>query len=170
MPLVLRRGEDDPEEINATTLHEEIQAEGGDDTACANDGNDLVYGGQGNDRLFGGNGDDTLAGGAGYDDHTGGSGADTFLFAAFDGSSDLVRDFETGTDILRFRALALPGSAPGTPVLSIDTLTGTGAQFFCNTVSGDLVWDANGVLTGGDMIVVTLWDAPALAATDIVLF
>ncbi len=103
---------------------------GGDDAAVGFDGNDFIDVGAGNDRAFGsggddvviggagddilrgdneaaGNGADTIIGGAGNDllkgDGTGLVGADTFVFAAGDGS-DTIEDFQTGVDTLDFSA------------------------------------------------------------------
>jgi Ca2+-binding RTX toxin-like protein len=65
-------------------------------------GNDGLNGGGGNDRLSGGNGNDMLRGGKGADVLIGGDGNDIFVFAGAMGD-DTVRDFEAGTDTLRFR-------------------------------------------------------------------
>lgn len=155
---------------------------GGDlrDTLSGYRGNDTLFGGGGDDRMSGDSGDDTVnggdgndlvSGGAGVDDLTGGTGADTFLFAADDRSVDIVRDFESGTDVLRVKAMAWGIVWPGgEAVLSLDAAVGTGGQFVYNTLSGDLIWDANGELAGGDVLVVALDSAPALEQGDIVLF
>ena len=80
----------------------------GDDRAFGNGGNDALLGEAGNDWLWGDLGDDTLAGGAGRDKLTGGSGSDTFQFAFGDGS-DVVTDFDAGTDVMRFFGAVFSG-------------------------------------------------------------
>lgn len=81
--------------------------QGGDDFMKGHSGSDFLYGGAGDDIVKGGSGNDTLVGQDGKDRMLGGNGVDTFVFDDDDGSSatssrDLVRDFEVGTDILRF--------------------------------------------------------------------
>ncbi len=142
----------------------------GNDTLHGGGGNDRMSGDSGDDSLDGGDGDDLVSGGAGTDDLTGGTGEDTFLFAADDLAVDIVRDFESGTDVLRIKASVYGIVVSGAPVLSVDAATGTDGQFIYNTVSGDLIWDANGVLTGGDVSIVALDSAPALEQGDIVLY
>jgi len=66
-----------------------------------NDGANVLRGGAENDTLSGGGGSDELWGDAGSDRLTGGLGADAFLFNSTVGS-DLVTDFASGTDKMRF--------------------------------------------------------------------
>lgn len=73
----------------------------GNDVIYAGDGNDLLQGAGGDDALIGGAGDDWLDGGAGNDFLQGGAGADRFIFTKFSGT-DVVEDFEDGTDRLDF--------------------------------------------------------------------
>lgn len=62
----------------------------------------LLSGAAGNDTLVGGAGNDTLYGGAGIDRVTGGTGADVIVLDNRS-NSDIVLDFVSGTDDLRFR-------------------------------------------------------------------
>ena len=76
----------------------------GDDTLIGGSGSDTLYGGDGNDTLLGGNGRDRLQGGAGLDVLAGDaiagrSSSDTFILAAGQGS-DIILDFEVGTDVI----------------------------------------------------------------------
>jgi VCBS repeat-containing protein len=71
----------------------------GRDRIDGGNGDDILFGDAGNDILFGGNGNDRLRGGLGNDTLTGGLGVDTFILAAGEGS-DLVQDFQNGTDKL----------------------------------------------------------------------
>ncbi|MGD1855553.1 MAG: esterase-like activity of phytase family protein [Leptolyngbyaceae cyanobacterium] len=86
---------------------------GGDDTifgGAGNDriggkgGNDLLFGDAGDDMIWGDDGDDLLSGGIGNDTLTGdnfsgGQGSDTFAFATGHGT-DIITDFEVGTDVI----------------------------------------------------------------------
>lgn len=75
----------------------------GRDTLSGDGGNDILFGGNGHDVLNGGAGNDRLLGGKGNDTATGGEGADTFVFknkTIVDGQTDVVTDFEVGTDTI----------------------------------------------------------------------
>jgi Ca2+-binding RTX toxin-like protein len=65
----------------------------GADRLTGGGGKDRLYGGDGDDTLVGGAGDDMLRGEAGVDTLTGGPGADTFYVEAYDGSTDIVTDY-----------------------------------------------------------------------------
>lgn len=74
---------------------------GGDgDVLNGGGGDDLLSGERGADRLYGNDGNDVLDGGDGYDQLWGGAGADHFVFTAADTRSDLVRDYQDGSDSL----------------------------------------------------------------------
>ncbi|MEM9089318.1 MAG: esterase-like activity of phytase family protein [Cyanobacteria bacterium P01_F01_bin.53] len=75
--------------------NDRIGGKGGNDTLLGEMGDDQLWGDDGDDLLRGGKGNDTLTG----DDSSGGSGSDTFVFAAGDGS-DIITDFEVGTDFI----------------------------------------------------------------------
>ncbi|MEO0522727.1 MAG: hypothetical protein AAF088_07395 [Pseudomonadota bacterium] len=103
-------GTDGRDNIRATRNDDTILGEAGNDNIRANKGDDTVFGGEGNDRLNGQRGDDVLDGGAGDDmligDHgsdimTGGDGADTFFVKARQSGTDVITDFEVGTDFLK---------------------------------------------------------------------
>ncbi|MEM6382825.1 MAG: calcium-binding protein [Pseudomonadota bacterium] len=136
----------------------EITGNNGDDTLIGAKGNDTLVGEAGNDTLDGGEGSDTLNGGAGIDiltggadddTLTGGTDADTFVFDA-DGSSDIVKDFENGVDLLDVRELGITAfsdfdrvfdAANGSAVL----IEGATTIVLQNTVVADLS-DANFIL------------------------
>ena len=71
----------------------------GADIVKAGGGNDTIIGGDGDDFLFGQAGDDRIIGGTGLDRLIGSTGADTFVFEP-GGGTDLIFDFEDGTDLL----------------------------------------------------------------------
>lgn len=75
---------------------------GGRDRLVGGSGADRLEGHGGNDRLVGNGGNDRLDGGRGADMLIGGPGADVFIFRANDGR-DRIRDFEDGTDTIRFK-------------------------------------------------------------------
>lgn len=79
----------------------------GHDSIEGGTGNDWMFGGHGRDQLYGGDGDDRLNGGNGPDTLTGGAGADTFVFNAPNDGGDLITDFTSGEDQLRFLAAGL---------------------------------------------------------------
>ncbi|WP_325063085.1 M10 family metallopeptidase C-terminal domain-containing protein [Halovulum marinum] len=94
-----------------------LEGNGDDDVLRGHTGNDRLTGGSGQDRLHGGNGRDVLCGGAGDDTLSGGAGSDLlkgawgddrliggaagdmFLFRGGHGS-DVIVDFELGSDLI----------------------------------------------------------------------
>jgi len=76
----------------------------GVDVFFGRSGNDTLIGGDGNDVLLGESGDDFLEGGAGRDFLLGGDGTDAFVFTTFVGV-DIVRDFDSATDVLDLSTL-----------------------------------------------------------------
>lgn len=109
---MLLSGRDGEDTLNGGTGADVVSGGNDDDDLFGNDGNDLVRGGDGedflsggdgNDRLYGQNDDDLLFGGDGKDQLTGGSGADVFAFdTGGDGARDRIKDFEDGTDLIRY--------------------------------------------------------------------
>lgn len=94
-------GSDNVDDLRGTHGANNINGGAGDDLLFGRDGNDNLIGGDGNDRLIGNEGRDVLEGGG---------GADRFIFAANGDTTassgrDLIRDFETGSDLLLFNAL-----------------------------------------------------------------
>ena len=64
-------------------------------------GDDRMNGRKGDDVMFGGEGDDYLIGHQGSDTMTGGEGADTFDISSRQKGTDVITDFEVGTDFLK---------------------------------------------------------------------
>jgi hypothetical protein len=80
----------------------------------AGSGNDWLIGGAGNDYLFGGAGNVTLEGGAGSNYLDAGAGAANFVFTTTDNATDVIADFQIGTDrldVLNPTGSVLTGSA-----------------------------------------------------------
>lgn len=87
--------------------NDNIWGNGGDDSLWGEAANDKLYGGSGDDLVSGGAGLDTLEGGAGNDDLTGGTDADRFVYALNQSNgSDIISDFQDGTDLIDIRAPA----------------------------------------------------------------
>jgi Ca2+-binding RTX toxin-like protein len=110
-------------------------------------GNLILFGGGGHDTLFGGGGNDTILGGGGSDTLIGGAGADTFRYdAASDsigGSSDMIGDFQSGTDKIDLSRIDANTHADGNQAFSwigSNAFSGTGAAS-----AGELrVYQSNG--------------------------
>ncbi len=140
-------------------------------------GDDKVYGRSGADTLFGGAGDDNLVGGKASDTMTGGLGADRFIFVHNEDGFDLITDFETGVDSIRYFAANLPGGpGPGSvdpSIFSIGTLNGTAPQFVlryhADVDETWLHWDNDGPPAGDYSLMRFSGDITVVAA-DIVLF
>jgi Ca2+-binding RTX toxin-like protein len=101
-------GEAGNDELWGGTGNDLLSGGTGNDTLKGSEGNDQLFGGAGNDWLLGGTGNDLLKGGQGADVMTGGAGADKFQFASVQdslnlyGMSDLITDFQKGSDKLDF--------------------------------------------------------------------
>jgi Ca2+-binding RTX toxin-like protein len=96
------------------------------------DRGDTLSGGVLGDAIHGGSGNDLIIGGAGADGFYGGAGADTFKYTAVSDSTasatDLILDFQTGTDKIDLAALAI------NHISTIDN--GTAEFLFVETTSG----------------------------------
>ncbi|MBD9375249.1 right-handed parallel beta-helix repeat-containing protein [Rhizobium sp. ARZ01] len=84
--------------INGTSGAELIDGKGG---------NDKLFGHGGNDLLEGGNGADQLSGGAGNDFLDGGQGADVFVYREANWGTDVILDWEDGSDKIDLRQTGL---------------------------------------------------------------
>ncbi|MEL7226536.1 MAG: hypothetical protein AAGL17_17300, partial [Cyanobacteria bacterium J06576_12] len=69
----------------------------GNDRILGGAGRDVLLGEMGDDRILGGEGNDVIMGVTGNDALIGGGGSDLFVFGTGDGT-DVIRDFEIGTD------------------------------------------------------------------------
>lgn len=88
-------GGDGDDTFDGTGVSDPLTLRGGrgKDRLTGGEGDDLLYGGDGEDVLVGGPGQDTLKGEAGTDILTGGPGADVFSYTKFDGSTDIITDY-----------------------------------------------------------------------------
>jgi hypothetical protein len=80
-------------DASASTGHNIVNGNLGDDTLTSGSGGDTLRGGQGDDVIVGGTGGDWITGDLGMNTITGGEGADTFHAAA---GTDTITDFSTG--------------------------------------------------------------------------
>ena len=142
---------------------ENVEGRYTDDTILGNSASNVLQGGAGDDKLEGGGHGDTL---------TGGLGADQFIYAseAAIGSGDLITDFKRGEDKLvidkdmfGFSNLAL---FSGTELKA----TGSAPQFFFESDTGRLWYDADGTGNEADgVLVATLSTVTALSTSDFLL-
>ena len=102
--------------------NDRIGGKGGDDLLFGDAGDDQIWGDDGDDLLHGGLGNDTLTG----DNSSGGQGSDTFAFATGHGT-DIITDFEVGTDIIGLLGDLSFGSITQT-VQGSDLLLNTGGE------------------------------------------
>lgn len=150
---------------------------GGRDRAFGGMGHDRLDGGTGRDRLYGAENSDVLLGGMGRDTLRGGSGADAFVFMSSAEMGDLIEDFATGQDQLRLTRAALGGALDKGAVdparFALDQAVGEVGQFVLrgavDPARRDLIWDANGSLAGGEVLVVQVGAGVAIAASDLLI-
>jgi Ca2+-binding RTX toxin-like protein len=140
-------------------------------------GNDTMFGLAGNHTISGGAGNDVLVGGVGNDTLTGGAGLDQFVFNATNEGLDQIKDFSAG-DLVDFshsgfgNGLAVGGAIIGVldPSHFIANATGpTNAlqEFWFNTSTHTLYFDANGSGVGGQIAIAHLQTNYLLHNTDI---
>jgi serralysin len=97
-----------------------------DNTIKGDAGENKIDGGLGDDVLYGLGGNDMLTGGAGKDVLTGGAGADHFIFrstgdsAAALARSDVIADFEHGSDKIDLHAIDANSVSPGHQAFVLD--------------------------------------------------
>jgi Ca2+-binding RTX toxin-like protein len=165
--------------LTGNELSNLIDGSDGANTIDGGDGPDLLYGEGGNDILLGGNGIDLLFGQGGNDTMTGGAGADRFRFdtSLATAGIDTITDFAPGSDSisLNLSAFAALTAGPGGSLPASAFVTGTAAldaddRIIYNSATGALFYDADGNGAGAASQFATLTGAPALTASDIVVF
>lgn len=140
------------------------------DALFGRDGDDRLEGGADDDTLRGEGGDDILVGGAGRDVQFGGAGADTFLFTAVTDSGgsarDVIRDFETGVDVIDVSDLA-----SGITFVDASAFSGTGGaelQVRVNNGGNSIVAvDTDG--DGSDDLKFSLTNVSGITEADFIL-
>lgn len=142
-----------------------------DNAIFGNSADNLLTGNNGNDTLVGNEGNDRLVGGVGNDSLTGGSGADRFeyvtpnVFSGSDFGNDKIKDFDrTQNDkiVLGKVTFGLAGAIGANLTLTEfasvanDTLAqGSAAKIVYSQSTGNLFFNANGALPGGDALILT---------------
>lgn len=148
----------------------------GDDLLYGGTGRDTLYGGVGLDSLYGGDGNDVLHGGHGHDTLAGGAGADVFAFGFADNGFDLITDFTSGEDHIRYSADLLgvfsPGPGPLDPSeFQIGGSATTPGMFVLSYDAGTdlstLLWSDNG---HGAFALIKFSGNVSMVASDIILF
>ncbi|MHC4879012.1 MAG: calcium-binding protein [Planctomycetota bacterium] len=146
-------GGDDNDTIYGGIGNDTIEGGSGNDLIMAhneadssNDGNDFVDAGPGNDTVKGGAGNDTIVGGSGNDTLRGDQGADWFVFYCGSIGSDVIRDFQPGSDRIALRGFSGPmtlasfaSTSGGNTVLTLPCPGGTETV----TIEGQTSWSTS---------------------------
>ena len=141
--------------------------------------NAIMFGLAGNDTINATGGNNVMVGGAGNDTLVGGAGNDQFVFNATSEGLDQVYNFHAG-DLIDFAAAGfgshLAAGSANTGVLDashfVANATGptTAAQeFWFNTSTHTLYFDANGSAPGGQIAIAHLQNNYVLHNTDILM-
>jgi Ca2+-binding RTX toxin-like protein len=142
--------------------------------------NDRLSGNAASQTLTGQSGADTLAGAGGVDTLWGGAGADTFIFRETGtGNADRISDWASGSDKVALDNAVMTALGGDGNFSSGDARFAAGAGFtsgrdatdrvIYNTTTGSLYYDADGSGSGAAQLIATVLNAPAVAATDIVV-
>ena len=147
-----------------------------DDEVYGGNSNDSLFGGHGSDQLYGGDGRDYLNGGRGNDTLSGGAGADTFAFRYTENGFDLITDFSSGEDRIRYNLASLGVLAPGPgPLDPTEFQSGGSAStpgifvltYDSGTDTSTLLWSDNG---HGAFALMQFSGNVDMVALDIILF
>jgi Ca2+-binding RTX toxin-like protein len=142
--------------------------------------NDRLSGNAASQTLTGQSGADTLAGAGGVDTLWCGAGADTFIFRETGtGNADRISDWASGSDKVALDNAVMTALGGDGNFSSGDARFAAGAGFtsgrdatdrvIYNTTTGSLYYDADGSGSGAAQLIATVLNAPAVAATDIVV-
>jgi Ca2+-binding RTX toxin-like protein len=132
-----------------------------------------MFGGSGVDTINGGNGSDWIFGGGGADVLSGGNGgpansnADRFAFMSVLDGGDTITDFniaEGDKFVLDAEGFGLVAGATVAFSTGSEGLGSSGGLVY---KSGQLYWDANGSVSGGQTLLATVTGSPSLTAAQI---
>ncbi len=132
-----------------------------------------LTGRQGRDYIIGGSQDDILTGGSGQDTLIGGAESDIFLYPTLNDGSDVIEDFQSGTDFLRVSAVGFGGGLTagqnlGTRQFTIgDSATDSSDRFIYNSNNGNLFFDGDGTGSNNQLLIATFTSKPELVSNDI---
>ncbi len=110
--------------VNVTATANKIEGNQYNNNLSGTGGDDIILGNEGNDAISGGNGNDTLVGGLGYDLISGGSGSDTFVLDGTSLAYDVITDFVSADDILKFINFSLANHSGNGQINSVVTIDG----------------------------------------------
>ena len=167
-------GTADAETISGLGGKDKIVAGGGNDYLIGGDGNDFLVGNSGNDRIEGGLGNDLLIGGQGDDILTGDAGRDTFRIQSPTEALNTITDFASAEDVIEVKQFKfLAGLTKGVLAATQFELgigaTSSDTRFIYDQSAGNLLFDANGSASGGQILIATLSNQSTLTNTDIVV-
>lgn len=160
--------------VTAANVESLIFIGAGNFQGFANAAGSAVLGGAGNDTLFGAAGDDVLSGRGGNDLLVGNGGVDLFYFDGLGQGVDRIGDFQVGVDHIGLRGAAFGVATVAD--LGFASFNGFGwvipwpptdkPSLIYDSVSGALLFDADGNGTGSAVELATLTGRPALTAAD----
>ena len=132
-----------------------------------------LTGRQGRDYIIGGSQDDILTGGSGQDTLIGGAESDIFLYPTLNDGSDVIEDFQSGTDFLRVSAFGFGGGLTAGQSLGArqftigDSATDSSDRFIYNSNNGNLFFDGDGTGSNNQLLIATFTSKPELVSNDI---
>lgn len=140
-------------------------------------GNDTLFGGANDDRLDGNAGNDRLIGGSGHDTLFGRAGGDIFVLSNTAASSDRIKDYVVGTDMLEVDASVFRGGlsaaadldAAQVEVNTTGLASTADVRFILNSDTGQLYYDINGSIgddTGSRLVAVLQGTLAGFSNTD----
>ena len=144
----------------------------GNDVLDGGSNNDTLIGGEGADSLTGGSGQDTLIGNGGEDILIGGTERDTFFYSTPNDGSDVIEDFQSGSDFLIVSAAGFGGGLSQGFLNASQFTVGSSAsdssdRFIYNSNNGNLFFDADGTGSSNPLLIATLSNKPDLVSNDI---
>jgi Ca2+-binding RTX toxin-like protein len=154
---------------------ENVTGSGYNDALIGNDGNNRLDGSAGDDWISSTGGSDTLIGGAGNDTLLGGAGADYFLFeSALNGltNKDTISDFSVVDDTVQLEnAIFTLLTSTGSLAAGLFKDLSLGAQdandvLLYDRASGNIIYDSNGLVVGGQTIFADVTDGLVLTNAD----
>lgn len=161
---------------DALSNFEGVEGSAYNDVLIGNAGANALSGLAGADTLLGGQGNDTLIGGVGADLLTGGGARDAFVFNTLIGAGqvDRISDFRVIDDTIWlenaiFEALGAAGPLSATKFHIGAFAHDADDRILYNPVNGALIYDANGNLTSGPVVIAYLPTQLSLTAADFVV-
>jgi Ca2+-binding RTX toxin-like protein len=139
---------------------------------CGSNFNDQLTGNNASNGLFGDGGNDFLDGGDGSDYLLGGAGNDMFRFCSAIGTdADMIADFVHGEDSVAlddaiFMAIGAPGTLAATAFHTGTAAADADDRVIYNSITGALLYDADGTGTGLSVQFATLSTGLALTNID----